>query len=61
MGSLVRLLHFEGGDANLVEVTLAEGSPAEGISLVDLGVPRDATIVAVVRADRLIVPRATPG
>src|SRR5271155_4164421 len=57
VGSLVRLLQFQGGSANLVEVTLAEGSPAEGIALADLEIPRDATIVAVVRQDRLVVPR----
>ncbi len=57
VGSLVRLLQLEGGSAHLVEVTLAEDSPAAGVSVVDLGVPRDATIVAVVRADHLIVPR----
>jgi trk system potassium uptake protein TrkA len=57
VGSLVRLLQFEGGSANLVEVTLAEGSPAAGISLADLDLPRDATVVAVVRGDRLVVPR----
>lgn len=57
VGSLVRLLHFKGGNAHLVEVTLADDSPANGVSVADLGVPRDATIVAVVRADHLIVPR----
>ena len=40
-----------------VEVTLADRSPAVGISLADLDIPRDATIVAVVRRERLIVPR----
>ena len=57
VGSLVRLLQFERGNAHLVEVTLAEDSPAAGTSLVDLRFPRDATIVAVVRGDRLVVPR----
>ena len=57
VGSLVRLLQFEGGSANLVEVTLADGSPAVGTSLADLALPRDATVVAVVRGDRLVVPR----
>ena len=57
VGSLVRLLQFEGGNAHLVEVTLAEDSPATGTSLVDLRLPRDATVVAVVREDRLVVPR----
>jgi trk system potassium uptake protein TrkA len=57
VGSLVRLLSFEGGDARLVEVTLAEASPAAGRNLADLKLPRDATIVAVVRDARLLVPK----
>jgi trk system potassium uptake protein TrkA len=57
VGSLVQLLQFEGGDASLVEVTLAEDSPAAGKTIADLGVPRDASIVALVRQRRLLVPR----
>lgn len=57
VGSLVRLLQFEGGAARLVEVTLAEDSPAAGSSLAELRIPRDATIVAVVRENHLVVPR----
>jgi trk system potassium uptake protein TrkA len=57
VGSLVRLLQFQGGSAHLVEITLAEDSPANGLAIADLPFPRDAVVVAVVRADRLIVPR----
>lgn len=57
VGALVRLLQFQGGSAHLVEVTLADDSPAAGTPIADLGVPREATVVAVVRADRLVVPR----
>jgi trk system potassium uptake protein TrkA len=57
VGSFVRLLSFEGGRARLAEVTLADGSPADGRQIVDLKIPRDATVVAVLRAERLIVPR----
>jgi trk system potassium uptake protein TrkA len=57
VGSLVRLLRFEGGEAHLVEVTLADDSPAKGIPLADMDVPRDASIVAVVRNNRVVVPR----
>jgi trk system potassium uptake protein TrkA len=57
VGALVRLLQFQGGAAHLVEVTLAEDSPAAGTAIADLGFPRDATIVAVVREDRLVMPR----
>ena len=57
VGSLVRLLQFQGGQAHLVEVTLADDSPAAGVAIADLGIPRDATVVAVVRRDRLVVPR----
>lgn len=57
VGSFIRLLQFEGGRAKLAEVTLAPDSPLDGRSIEELGVPRDATIVAVLRKDRLIVPR----
>ena len=57
VGSFVRLLSFEGGKAKLAEVTLAEGSPADGKEIVHLGFPRDATVVAVIRNERVIVPR----
>jgi trk system potassium uptake protein len=57
VGALVRLLQFQGGAAHLVEITLAEDSPANGIAIADLAFPRDGVVVAVVRADRLIVPR----
>src|SRR3954463_12504874 len=55
VGTLVRLLQFE--DARLVEVTLAEGSPAAGKQISEMGVPRDATLVAVIRERHVIVPR----
>ena len=57
VGSLVRLLQLQGGEARLVEVTLATDSPADGKSIVELGIPRDATVVAVIRKDHVIVPR----
>jgi trk system potassium uptake protein TrkA len=57
VGSFVRLLSFEGGRAKLAEVTLAEGSPAADREIAELGLPRDSTVVAVVRNDRVVVPR----
>lgn len=55
VGTLVRLLQF--ADARLVEVTLAADSPAVDKPIIDLGVPRDATIVAIIRDRHVIVPR----
>ncbi len=55
VGSLVRLLQFQ--DAQLVEVTLDDASPAAGLAIADLELPRDATVVAVVRERHVIVPR----
>jgi trk system potassium uptake protein TrkA len=57
VGSLVRLLTFEGGRARLVEVTLAPGSPAVDKEIVELGFPRDSTVVAILRQDHVVVPR----
>ena len=55
VGSLVRLLQFE--DARLVEVTLAGDSPAVSRPIRELDLPRDATVVAVIRDRHVVVPR----
>jgi trk system potassium uptake protein len=57
VGSFVRLLSFEGGKAKLAEVTLAVGSPAVDKEISELGLPRDSTVVAVLRNDHVVVPR----
>jgi trk system potassium uptake protein TrkA len=57
VGRLVRLLQFEGGAVRLVEVTLAEDAPVIDRAIKDLDIPRDATIVAVVRRDHVVMPR----
>jgi len=57
VGKLVRLLQFEGGQARLVEATLAEDSPVIARTIKEVDVPRDATIVAVLRGDHVIMPR----
>ena len=56
VGSFVRLMSFEGGKARLAEVTLAPGSPAADKEIAELRFPRDATVVAILREDRLVVP-----
>ena len=57
VGKLVEILRFEHGLARLVEVTLAEDSPVVDQTIAQLAIPREATIVAVLREDPLIVPR----
>ena len=57
VGRLVRILQFEGGNVRLVEVTLAEGAPVVDKAIRDLDIPRDATIVAVVRGEHVVMPR----
>jgi trk system potassium uptake protein TrkA len=57
VGTLVRLLQFEGGKAGLEEVTLASTSPAAGKQVSELRLPRNCTIVAVLRDQSVIVPR----
>jgi trk system potassium uptake protein len=57
VGSLVRLLSFERGRARLVEVTLAADSPAADREIAELSLPRDSTVVAIIRKDHVVVPR----
>jgi trk system potassium uptake protein TrkA len=58
VGSLVPLLELGDGETHLVEVTLAAASPVVGKALADLELPRDATVVAVMRKSRVLPPRA---
>jgi trk system potassium uptake protein TrkA len=57
VGRLVRILQFEGGQARLVEVTLADNSPVIDRALKDIDVPRNATVVAIVRDEHVVMPR----
>jgi trk system potassium uptake protein TrkA len=57
VGAFVRILSFAQGQAKLYEITLAEDSPASGKEIAELGLPRDSSVVAVIRNARLVVPR----
>jgi trk/ktr system potassium uptake protein len=57
VGRLVRILQFERGQARLVEVTLAEGSDVVDRSISEIDLPRDATFVAIVRGEHVVMPR----
>jgi trk system potassium uptake protein len=57
VGDLVRLLRLEQGKVALLEMTLAEGSPADGKTVRDLNMPPDSSLVAVVRSGHVIPPR----
>ena len=57
VGSFVRLLTLAQGKARLAEVTLADNSPALGQEISRLGLPRESTIVAVLRKSQVVVPR----
>jgi trk system potassium uptake protein TrkA len=61
VGRLVRILQFERGQARLVEVTLAEDAPVIDRALKDVDVPRDVTVVAVVRGEHVVMPRGDTG
>ena len=58
VGDLVKLLSLEQGRVALLEVRLAEGSPAEGKTIGDLKIPPDCSLVAVVRDSHVIPPSA---
>jgi len=57
VGRLVRILQFEGGQARLVEVTLADDAAVIDKSISELELPRDSTLVAIVREDHVVMPR----
>lgn len=56
VGRLVRLFQLEGGAVGLVEVTLTAGAAVVGRAIREIDVPRDATFVAVVRDEHVVMP-----
>lgn len=56
-GSFVRLLSLAGGAARIAEVTLTESSRVVGVEIGHLGLPRESTVVAVVRKGAVVVAR----
>jgi trk system potassium uptake protein TrkA len=56
IGDVVRLFSIREGQANLVEVTLPSGAACAGRPMRDLTLPKDTTLVAIVRGSRVITP-----
>jgi trk system potassium uptake protein len=56
VGDLVRLMSFRKGQANLVEITLPDDTPWGGKAVKRLELPRDASLVTILRGSRVIVP-----
>jgi len=56
VGDLVRLLTFRQGEANLVELTLADDAPIVGKLVGSVPWPVDAALVAILREGRVLVP-----
>jgi trk system potassium uptake protein TrkA len=56
VGDVVRLFGLREGQANLLEMTLPEGTPCAGRPVRDLDLPKDAALVAIVRGARVITP-----
>jgi trk system potassium uptake protein TrkA len=56
VGDIVRLFGIREGQANLVELTLPENAPCSGLPVRDLVLPKDTTLVGIVRGRRVITP-----
>jgi trk system potassium uptake protein TrkA len=56
VGDVVRLMEFEQGDANLVEITLPATSPVVGSRVGSVSLPSDTTLVTIVRDRKVITP-----
>jgi trk system potassium uptake protein TrkA len=56
IGDIVRLFGIREGQANLVELTLPDNAPCSGRPVRDLRLPKDTTLVGIVRGRRVITP-----
>ena len=58
VGDLVKLFSFRKGNADLVEITLANDAPVVGKRVDEVKLPADTALVAILRSDRVITPSA---
>jgi trk system potassium uptake protein TrkA len=56
IGDMVRLMHFQQGDASLIEFTLAPDALVVGKPLGDITLPQDCALLAILRDGRVIIP-----
>jgi trk system potassium uptake protein len=56
VGDIVRLFGIREGQANLVELTLPDNAPCAGTPVRDLNLPKDTTLVGILRGKRVITP-----
>jgi trk/ktr system potassium uptake protein len=56
VGDIVRLFGIREGQANLVELTLPHDAPCAGCPVRDLRLPKETTLVGIVRGKRVITP-----
>jgi len=57
VGDIVRLLKLQRGKVTLVELTLQQGSEVVGRPMYELRLPLDSAIVAIVRAEHVVIPQ----
>ena len=58
VGDVVRLFSFKKGQANLVEITLPDGSLCLGKTVEEIKLPENSTLAAIVRDGRVISAKA---
>jgi trk system potassium uptake protein TrkA len=56
VGDVVRLFSIKSGEANLVEITLPDGSPCIGKSCSEVELPVDVSLAAIIRDGHVIAP-----
>jgi trk system potassium uptake protein TrkA len=56
VGDVVRLFSIKSGEANLVEITLPDGSRCIGKSVSEVELPTDVSIAAIIRDGHVITP-----
>jgi trk system potassium uptake protein TrkA len=59
VGHLVPLMGLRRGQASLTKLTLPEDNPLIGRQVCDIALPDGAALVAVLRGDAVILPRAS--
>ena len=56
---MIPVTALQNGNIEVVQIEIDEDSPAKGVSIIDLGLPKGVLIISILRNDTSVIPQAS--
>ncbi|MBP5274211.1 MAG: hypothetical protein ILO36_04675, partial [Abditibacteriota bacterium] len=55
---MIPVTALQNGNIEVVQIEIEEDSPAKGVSIIDLGLPKGVLIISILRNETSVIPQA---